>query len=193
MSFMCSNYKKNRIKEALKMLEEDIYNDNCNHMLDVIRFTEGLHVNFIFKTKFLEKNYKMPLINFAARCNSVLCIKCLIKNNANINVYDKKGWLPIHYAAIYHEPYKNDALLTLLHCPNVHIDWPTKGADNIIYNNVRMNTSNKIPYQLANHYLCYGSCDIIQKYIYNKKNNNKNSIPIAPMATLCLPSAPLKE
>ena len=56
-----------------------------------------------------------------------------------------------------------------------------------------MNTSNKIPYQLANHYLCYGSCDIIKRYIYNKKNNNKNSIPIAPMATLCLPSAPLKE
>ena len=192
MSCICVDYKKNRIKEALKLLENAIYNDKCNYMLDIIRFTDGLHVNFIFKTTLLKKNYNMPLINFACKCNSILSIKCLIKNKANINVYDKKGWLPIHYASIYHEQYENEALLTLLYCRNINIHWPTTGGKNIVYNNVKMNTKHKNAYQLANHYLCYGSCDIIQKYINHKANNNKDIIPVAPMARPCIPSAPLK-
>ena len=138
------------------------------------------------------KNYKMPLINFAAKCNSIYCIKVLIKNGANINIYDNSGWLPIHYASIYHEPYKNDSLRIILSSPNVKVNLFTIGGSVIKYTNVKMNTKGKTAFELANHYLCYGSCKLIEEYIKKKvsaiktknklKKQNYKKVPIAPMA-----------
>ena len=191
----CYDYKKQRIKSALKLLEKAIYNDDCDYMFEILKFTEGLHVDYIFKTTKLKKNYKMPLINFAARCNSYCCINVLINCGANINKYDSKGWLPIHYVAIYHEPHRNKSLVNLLKSPYVNINWPTTGGSVANYNNVKMNTKGKTAYQLANHYLCYGSCKIIQEHIQNQINRVKpnKSIPLAPMAIPYNPSAPPKE
>ncbi len=197
----CNNYKKNRAKEGLKLIEKSIFHDDYNYMFDTIKFTEGINFNSELKTSLFEKNYKLPFINLAARCNSVNCIKILIRNGVNINIYDSKGWLPIHYAAIYHEQYKNEALFALLSCPSVNVNWTTTGGKTIIFNNVKMNTKNKTAYQLANHYLCYGSCSMIKTYIKNKvkihlkKSRQKNykTLPIASMAVPCNPSAPLKQ
>lgn len=174
----CYNYKNARINEAVKLLEKAIYKDNYKYMFDIVKYTEGLHVNYIFKTTLLKKNYKMSLINFAARCDSCNCISILLKNCANINTYDGMGWLPIHYAAIYHEVYRNKSLLALLTSQYVNIHYLTKGGKKNQFNNVKLNTKGKTAYQLANHYLCYGSCKIINNYIKNKQKK----IPIASMA-----------
>ena len=171
MFWNCYNYKKARLIEAIKLLEEAIYNDNDKYMNHTIKYTNGLHKNYILKTSIFKNNYKMPLINFAARCNSVNCIKKLLKMGVDINIYDASGWLPIHHAAIYHESYKNQALFELLsYYPYVNINYLTVGGKNIKFNNVKMNTTHKSAYQLANHYLCYGSCEMIEKYIKNQNN-----------------------
>ena len=83
----------------------------------------------------------------------------------------------------------------LLKSPYVNINWPTTGGSVANYNNVKMNTKGKTAYQLANHYLCYGSCKIIQEHIQNKINRVKpnKTIPLAPMAIPYNPSAPPKE
>ena len=194
MFLNCYNYKKERIKRALNLLEKAIFNDDAEYMIDTIKYTNGLHINYIFKPKILKITYNMPLINFAARCNSINCIYLLINNNVDVNIYDGNGWLPIHYVSIYHEPYKNKALKLILSNPYVNINSITKKGKTIRYNNVKLNTKNKTALQLANHYLCYESCKIIEKYIKNKKykTNKKIQLPIARMAVVYNPSAPLK-
>ena len=171
----CYNYKKKRINQAIKLLENAIYNDDAKYMIDTIEYTDGLHINYIFKSKILENNYKISPINYACRCNSINCIKSLIKNGANINMYDQRGWLPIHYASIYHEKYNNVSLKLVLSSQYANIDLKTKGGKIVIYNNVKLNTKNKTAFELANHYLCYGSCKVIKNYILNK-NKLKNKL-----------------
>ena len=199
----CYNYKKSRISEAVKLLEKAIYKDDYKYMFDTIKYTIGLHINYIFKTTIFKNNYKMSLINFAARCNSCNCINVLLKNKAGVNFYDSSGWLPIHYAVIYHEPYKNQSLAALLCSPYININYLTVGGKTVNFNNVKMNTKGKSAYQLANHYLCYGSCNMIQNYIKNKKKQKENvnikkkvntnkSLPIASMAKLFYKTMPIK-
>jgi len=198
MLLNCYNYKKRRINEAIRLLEKAIYEDDYGYMFDTIKYTNGLHINYIFKTTLLKTNYKMSLINFAARCNSYNCVISLLKNNADINIYDSKGWLPIHYAGIYHEPYKNQTLLALLSSPYININCLTLGGKIIIFNNVKMKTKGKSVYQLANHYLCYGSCKIIQNYIKNKQKQKNpvrisETLPMASMAKLCYKPIPINK
>ena len=203
MFLCCYNYKKSRISEAVKLLEKAIYEDDYKYMFDTIKYTNGLDINYIFKTTIFKNNYKMSLINFAARCNSYNCINVLLKNKADVNIYDSRGWLPIHYAAIYHEPYKNQSLVALLSSPYININYLTVDGKTIIFNNVKMNTKGKSAYQLANHYLCYGSCKLIENYLKNKKKqketvnvkkkvNTKKPLPIASMAKLCYKPMPIK-
>ena len=151
------NYNDKMLKQGIKSLEEAIYNDDYYYMIDIVKYTKGLHLNYIFKTTLLKnKNYKMSLINFACRCNSVKCIKLLIKNNVNINIYDDYGWLPIHYASVYHEQYDNKALNIILSCGDVNLDLKTINGEKVFFNNIKFNTKNKTAFQLANHFLCYG-------------------------------------
>ena len=60
------NYNDKMLKQGIKSLEEAIYNDDYYYMIDIVKYTKGLHLNYIFKTTLLKnKNYKMSLINFA--------------------------------------------------------------------------------------------------------------------------------
>ena len=199
MFLMCYNYKKERIREATKLIEKAIFKDDYQYMLDTIKYTNGLHINYMFKTTILNINYTMSFIHLASRFNSVNCINSLIRNKASVNIYDGSGWLPIHYAAIHHQPYKNKSLRALLTAPNIKPCGITLNGKIIIFNRVKFNTKNKTAFELANHYLRYESCKIIEDYIndtFNMIQNRKYKnriVPYAKVALICesIPTVPL--
>ena len=55
MSLLCYNYKKARLAEGVKILEKAIHNDDHVYMLDTIRYTSGLNVNYEFKPTIFKK------------------------------------------------------------------------------------------------------------------------------------------
>ena len=154
----CTSYANNRRKNAGNLLDVAIYNDDSRRLYDIIKYTDGITYDYIFKPQMVSKGSKMSLINYASRCDSIDCVKMLLYNGANPNIYDSNGWLPIHYAAVYHELYDNSVLSTLLSDSRVNSNVRTIKGKTIMYNNVKLNTKNKTAYQLAHHFLCFGSC-----------------------------------